>query len=107
MYIFTSIVVREFCRISMEFIRNGPNTRLYTGAARKRQERTMQIFYFFSFLTEKLGVDTATVRQSVQGLMFLLVESSKLSVSEIDFLDSIMILGFEEELNKELYSVST
>lgn len=52
-------------------------------------------------------MDTATVRQSVQGLMFLLVESSKLSVSEIDFLDSIMILGFEEELNKELYSVST
>ena len=55
---------------------------------------------------EKLGVDTATVRQSVQGLMFLLVESSKLSVNEIDFLDSIMILGFEEELNKELYAVS-
>uniref|UniRef100_A0A1X7UDR6 Uncharacterized protein n=1 Tax=Amphimedon queenslandica TaxID=400682 RepID=A0A1X7UDR6_AMPQE len=28
---------------------------------------------------KKLGVDTATVKQSVQGLMFLLVESSKLS----------------------------
>ena len=70
------------------------------------------MFYFFYFLPlpflsiEKLGVDTATVRQSVQGLMFLLVESSKLSVNEIDFLDSIMILGFDEELNKELYAVS-
>lgn len=38
--------------------------------------------------------------------MYLLVESAKLMVTEIDFLDSIMILGYEEELNKELLAVS-
>lgn len=80
-------VVREFCRISMEFIKKGVNIRMYTAAA------------------QKLGVDIAVVRHGVEGLMYLLVESAKLMVNEIDFLDSIVTLGFDEELNKELLSL--
>lgn len=80
---------------------------------------------------EKLGVDVLTVQNGVEGLMYLLTECSKLlvghwsieetgfvsfclvpspsapsiQVNEIDFQDSIMVLGFSEELNKELLEV--
>lgn len=47
-----------------------------------------------------------TVRHGVEGLMYLLIECSKLMVNEIDFQDSIMTLGFSEELNQELLAVS-
>lgn len=32
---FSCTVVREFCRISMEFIRKGANPKVYQGAARE------------------------------------------------------------------------
>ncbi|KAK7499287.1 hypothetical protein BaRGS_00009547 [Batillaria attramentaria] len=73
-------VVKEFCRISMEFIRKGSNPKVYQGAA------------------QKLGVGAETVQHGVEGLMYLLSESSKLMLNEIDFQDSIITLGFSEEL---------
>ena len=77
---------------------------------------------------EKLEVDPQTVQHGVEGLMYLITECSKLmvrwssltytlinrsevihwvcmQVSEIDFLDSIMVLGFSEELNQHLLKV--
>lgn len=77
-------VVREFCRISVEFARKGTNRKVYQSAA------------------QKLKVDVETVEHGVEGLMYLLTECSKLTVNEIDFLDSISVLGFPEDLNKEL-----
>ncbi|KAL5004456.1 hypothetical protein ScPMuIL_017912 [Solemya velum] len=77
-------VVREFCRISIEFIRKGANPKVYQGAS------------------QKLGVSVETVQNGVEGLMYLLTESSKLMVNEIDFQDSIMTLGFSEGLRQEL-----
>lgn len=77
-------VVKEFCRISMEFIRKGSNPKVYQGAA------------------QKLGVDAETVQHGVEGLMYLLSESSKLMLSEIDFQDSIITLGFSEALRGSL-----
>ncbi|XP_076454262.1 COMM domain-containing protein 2-like [Babylonia areolata] len=73
-------VVQEFCRISMEFIRKGSNPKVYQGAA------------------QKLGVSAETVQHGVEGMMYLLSESSKLMLNEIDFQDSIITLGFSEEL---------
>ena len=78
---------------------------------------------------EKLEVDPQTVQHGVEGLMYLITECSKLmvqytcvgphvpssstgvcfplwQVSEIDFLDSVMVLGFSEELNQHLLKVS-
>ncbi len=81
---------------------------------------------------EKLEVDARTVQHGVEGLMYLLTECSKLmvclecppplqacpyymymhvlycstQVNELDFQDSIIVLGFSEELNKELLAVS-
>lgn len=77
-------VVKEFCKISMEFIKKGINARVYQSAA------------------QKLDVDATTVQHGVEGLMYLLTECSKLLVSELDFQDSILVLGFSEDLNKEL-----
>nr|XP_046157144.1 COMM domain-containing protein 2-like [Oncorhynchus gorbuscha] len=76
-----SAVVGEFGRIAVEFLRKGTNPKIYEGAARK------------------LNVDAETVQHGVEGLMYLLTESSKLMISEVDFQDSVLVLGFTEELN--------
>ncbi|XP_064394217.1 COMM domain-containing protein 2-like [Halichondria panicea] len=80
-------VVREFCRISVEFIKKGSNPRVYQSAA------------------QKLGVEATTVQHGVEGLMYLLTECSKMLISEIDFKDSVMVLGYSEELNDQLYQL--
>ncbi|XP_045395409.1 COMM domain-containing protein 2 isoform X2 [Lemur catta] len=68
-----SAVVAEFGRIAVEFLRRG-----------------------------KLNVSSDTVQHGVEGLTYLLTESSKLMISELDFQDSVFVLGFSEELNKLL-----
>ncbi|XP_029285628.1 COMM domain-containing protein 2 isoform X1 [Cottoperca gobio] len=77
-------VVGEFGRIALEFLRRGTNPKIYEGAARK------------------LCVPVEMVQHGVEGLMFLMTESSKHMISEVDFLDSVLVLGFGEELNQTL-----
>ncbi|XP_042091653.1 COMM domain-containing protein 2 isoform X2 [Ovis aries] len=55
-----SAVVAEFGRIAVEFLRRGSNPKIYEGAARK------------------LSVSSDTVQHGVEGLIYLLTESSKL-----------------------------
>eukprot|EP00118_Oscarella_pearsei_P005361 m.24583 g.24583 ORF g.24583 m.24583 type:complete len:68 (+) comp28647_c0_seq2:66-269(+) len=45
-------VVREFCKLSVEFLRKGVNPKLYQAA------------------NQKLGVTAETVRHGVEGLMY-------------------------------------
>uniref|UniRef100_A0A8C5P4A6 COMM domain containing 2 n=2 Tax=Jaculus jaculus TaxID=51337 RepID=A0A8C5P4A6_JACJA len=55
----------------------------------------------------KLSVSSDTIQHGVEGLTYLLAESSKLMISELDFQESISALGFSEELNNlllQLYS---
>ncbi|XP_067254583.1 COMM domain-containing protein 2 [Chanodichthys erythropterus] len=77
-------VVGEFGRIAVEFLKKGSNPKIYEGAARK------------------LNVPSESVQHGVEGLMYLLTESSKLMISEVDFQDSVLVLGFSEELNQLL-----
>lgn len=77
-------VVAEFGRIAVEFLKRGINAKIYDGAARK------------------LNFPIETVQHGVEGLMFLLTESSKLMISEVDFEDSVLVLGFSKELNQIL-----
>lgn len=77
-------VVAEFGRIAVEFLRRGSNPKIYEGAARK------------------LNVSSAIIQHVVEGLTYLLTESSKLMISELDFQDSVFVLGFSEELNRLL-----
>ncbi|KAM5165310.1 COMM domain-containing protein 2 [Mantella aurantiaca] len=79
-----SAVVGEFGKIAIEFLRKGSNPKVYESAARK------------------LEVSSSTIQQAVEGLTYLLTESAKLMVSEIDFQDSVLVLGFSEELNTVL-----
>ncbi|XP_029472176.1 COMM domain-containing protein 2 [Rhinatrema bivittatum] len=79
-----SAVVSEFGRIAVEFLRKGSNPKIYEGAARK------------------LDITSDTVQHGVEGLSYLLIESSKLMISDVDFQDSVLVLGFSEELNKLL-----
>lgn len=46
-----------------------------------------------------------TVQNGVQGLMYLLTESSKLLMNDLDFHDSIIILGYPADLNELLLKV--
>ncbi|XP_039342824.1 COMM domain-containing protein 2 isoform X2 [Mauremys reevesii] len=50
----------------------------------------------------KLNVSSDVIQHGVEGLTYLLTEGSKLMISEIDFQDSVLVLGFSEELNKLL-----
>ncbi|NXH35172.1 COMD2 protein, partial [Myiagra hebetior] len=57
----------------------------------------------------KLNIGVDTIQHGVEGLVYLLTESSKLmasipfrKISEVDFQDSIHVLGFSDELNKSL-----
>jgi hypothetical protein len=77
-------VAREFCRISIEFLKNGINSKVYHVAA------------------QKLDIEAVTVQSAIEGLMHLLLESSKLMLNELDFHDSMKALGFSEDLQKEL-----
>uniref|UniRef100_A0A3P8X107 COMM domain containing 2 n=1 Tax=Cynoglossus semilaevis TaxID=244447 RepID=A0A3P8X107_CYNSE len=77
-------VVTEFGRIALEFLRRGSSPKIYDGAARK------------------LSVPVDMVQHGVEGLMFLMTESSKHLVSDVDFQDSVLTLGFSEELNQIL-----
>ncbi|PIK43193.1 hypothetical protein BSL78_19949 [Apostichopus japonicus] len=80
-------VVEEFGRIAVEFIRNGPNPKLYQSAA------------------QKLESDARKVKQAVEGLMHLLTEATRLDLSDIDFQDSVTTLGFSEEKKSQLLSL--
>jgi len=77
-------VVREFCRISTEFLLKGTNVKIYQSAA------------------QKLGVEASVVQSAIEGLMHLFLEASKLLLSEIDFQDSVKALGFADDLQTEL-----
>ncbi|NXO82231.1 COMD2 protein, partial [Sitta europaea] len=60
----------------------------------------------------KLNIGVDIIQHGVEGLVYLLTESSKLmasipfdkefGISEVDFQDSIHVLGFSDELNKSL-----
>lgn len=80
--------IAEFAKISMEFLRRGPNPQTYSGAA------------------SKLGTTPTAVKNTVEALSYIFSEAAKNNLNDIDFLDTLMILGFPKELNdglKDLY----
>lgn len=77
-------VASEFCRIALEFLKKGTSPKIYEGAARK------------------LGASVEAVQRGVEGLMYLMTESSKCMISEADFMDSVLVLKFGEEVNQIL-----
>ncbi|KAJ4458184.1 putative COMMD2 protein [Paratrimastix pyriformis] len=76
--------LHELCQKAVEFIVDGGNEKIFAAAA-----RTLQI-------------DEAVIRNLIDGVSFLLVESSKLQISERDFNDSVAALSYPEPLAKAL-----
>ncbi|KAJ8920910.1 hypothetical protein NQ315_015703 [Exocentrus adspersus] len=72
-------VVVDFCKLALDFLQNGPNLKRYTTAA------------------QKLEVDVDVVQNCVFGLINLLILSCKHKLSEADFRDSVLTLGFSQE----------
>ncbi|GFQ87893.1 COMM domain-containing protein 2 [Trichonephila clavata] len=77
-------IVREFCRISIEHLFKGSNPKVYQSAA------------------QRLNVETDIVQNVITGIMQLLIEASKMMVNEIEFRDSIIVLGFNNQSQEEL-----
>ncbi|KAL3281214.1 hypothetical protein HHI36_004428 [Cryptolaemus montrouzieri] len=72
-------VLVDFCKLTIDYLNNGPNQKLYATAA------------------EKLSVGPEIIQNSVYGLVNLLLLSCKHKLSETDFRDSVLTLGFSEE----------
>ncbi|XP_066260603.1 COMM domain-containing protein 2 [Euwallacea similis] len=73
-------VVADFCKLTVDYIQKGPSPKLYNTAALK------------------LKVTPDAIQNCVYGLVNLLLVACKHQLSEADFRDSLLTLGFSEEL---------
>lgn len=72
-------IIKEFVRISIEFLKKVPNPKVYNTAAKK------------------LEVSPETVKNTVESLMHLYRESAKINLNEEDFRSTIQSIGFNED----------
>ncbi|XP_011647303.1 COMM domain-containing protein 2, partial [Pogonomyrmex barbatus] len=83
-------VLQDFCKLALDYLQKGPNVKMYNAAA------------------QKLNVEQDVIKNSVEGLLNLLLESCKYKLSAEDFQDSMIALGFTEDqeaILSKLYSV--
>ncbi|XP_012537870.1 COMM domain-containing protein 2 [Monomorium pharaonis] len=83
-------VLQDFCKLALDYLQKGPNIKVYNAAA------------------QKLNVELDVIKNSVEGLVNLLLESCKHKLSAEDFRDSVIALGFTEDkeaILSKLYSV--
>lgn len=83
-------VLQDFCKLSLDYLYKGVNVKLYNAAA------------------QKLDVDVDVIKNSVEGLVNLLLESCRYKLSSEDFRDSVVALGFVEDkeaILSKLYEV--
>lgn len=76
--------MQDFCKLALDFLQKGPTPKLYQGAA------------------QKLNVQPERIRNAVEGLVNLIVESCRHQLSDLDFRDSVLTLGFSEEHQETL-----
>ncbi|CAK9824777.1 COMM domain-containing protein 2 [Anthophora retusa] len=86
----TPQVLQDFCKLAVDYLQKGPNIKLYNAAA------------------QKLEVDVSVIKNSVEGLVNLLLEGCRYKLSSEDFRDSVISLGFSEQhevILSKLYNV--
>ncbi|CAG9768553.1 unnamed protein product [Ceutorhynchus assimilis] len=71
-------VVADFCKLASDFLENGPTAKLFSTAA------------------SKLDVTVDVIENCIYGLINLLLIACKHQLSEADFRDSVLTLGFSE-----------
>jgi len=81
-------VLVEFCKMTLEFIRKGQDTQKYSK--------------IFAGAAKKLETSREKIEWGIQALCYLLTEAAKLMLSELDFMDSLIVLAFPDEHNKIL-----
>ena len=74
------IVGTEFCRIALDFIKNGINAKKYMTAS------------------QKLNIEMLTIRHSVEAIMYLLTEASKLRIGEQDLQHSLLTVDLSDTI---------
>ncbi|XP_056645748.1 COMM domain-containing protein 2-like [Diorhabda sublineata] len=72
-------IVEDFCTLAIDFVDNGPNLENYTA------------------LSKKLEVETDVIQNCIYGITQLLLLSCKHKLSDADFRDSILTLGFSSD----------
>ncbi|XP_053975948.1 COMM domain-containing protein 2 [Hylaeus anthracinus] len=72
-------VLQDFCKLALDYLQKGPNVKLYNAAA------------------QKLEVEVNVIKNSVEGLVNLLLESCRYKLNSEDFRDSVIALGFSED----------
>ncbi|GFT83735.1 COMM domain-containing protein 2 [Nephila pilipes] len=77
-------IIKEFCRISVEHLFKGSNPKVYQSAA------------------QRLNVELDIVQNAITGITQLLIEATKVMASEMEFRDSIIVLGFNSLSQEEL-----
>ncbi|XP_075229572.1 COMM domain-containing protein 2 [Lycorma delicatula] len=80
-------VLQDFCRLTSEYLAKGSNPKLYVAAA------------------QKLEVEPQNILDAVEAIVYILLESSKLKLNELDFRDSIVTAGFTDEQQAVLYAL--
>lgn len=83
-------VLQDFCKLALDYLQKGPNVKVYNAAA------------------QKLNVELDVIKNSVEGLVNLLLESCKHKLSAENFRDSVVALGFTEDkeaILSKLYSI--
>ncbi|KAK3925664.1 COMM domain-containing protein 2, partial [Frankliniella fusca] len=69
----------DFCRLALDYLKKGPNLKLYSAAA------------------QKLQVEVNVIQLAVEGLVYLIVKSRQHNLSKTDFRELILSSGFTEE----------
>lgn len=82
-------VVKEFCRLASQFLRQGVNPRVFNSAA------------------NKLGVQPSQVEDAIQALVFLLSYCTQVAASKVEFQDLTISIGFAEDAVKVLTDAYT
>lgn len=77
-------VAKEFCKASVDFFNKGINRKIYVSAA------------------QKLNIDSKCIQESIESIMYLLLEASKFNLNTSDFKNSLNLLGFNEDLEEYL-----
>src|SRR3989338_10612200 len=82
-------VLEQFVKIAIEFLRQGETRKKYMVAA------------------QALELPVDVVEHSVEALSWLFAESARMMIRERDFIDSLIIVGFEQAFTQAMWELYT
>ncbi|KAJ1528584.1 hypothetical protein ONE63_006986 [Megalurothrips usitatus] len=72
-------LLQDFCRLALDFLKKGPNLKLYGSAG------------------QKLQLEVNVIQLTVEALVQLIIKCRRLNLSKSDFRDLVLTSGFNEE----------